>query len=106
MISEGAYRRVINFDRAKSYVNPELYRSGKKFTRGSRHTTVVYGANAAGRALAPLYIFDSKAKIDTNFRVKASWLTGLPLVTGRFGRKEKNIYKPFVAVRSWIISKQ
>ena len=39
----------------------------------------------AGVALPPLYIFNSSAKPNENFRVKVEWLVGLPSMTGRFG---------------------
>jgi hypothetical protein len=32
-----------------------------------------------------IYIYDSSAKSDENFRVKVCWLEGLPLVSGRYG---------------------
>ena len=48
------------------------------------HVTGVYATKAASEVLPPLYIFDSGVKIESNFRVKLSWLHGLPTITGRF----------------------
>lgn len=71
--------------RALVYSNRKRQRGFKKTVKAGRHVTGVYATNAAGEALPPLYIFDSGAKIESNFRVKLSWLNGLPTISGRFG---------------------
>jgi hypothetical protein len=98
--SDDVRRRIINMDethhdlsitgdkggsRALVYSNPKRQRGFKKTVKAGRHVTGVYATNAAGEALPPLYIFDSGAKIESNFRVKLSWLNGLPTISGRFG---------------------
>jgi len=35
-----------------------------------------------------MYVFDSGAKHEQNFRVKVRWLDGLPMVMGRYGCPE------------------
>jgi hypothetical protein len=82
-------RRIINMDethhdlsisgdksgtRALVYNNPSLQRGYKKTVKPGRHVTGVYATNSAGEALPPLYIFDSGAKNESNYRVKLSWL--------------------------------
>jgi hypothetical protein len=47
-----------------------------------------------------MYIFDSNAKTDENFRVKDSWLKGLPTITGRFGCPTLIESASFYAVQS------
>jgi hypothetical protein len=49
--------------------------------------------------LPPFYIFNSSAKSTENFRVKVSWLEGLPMVSGRFGCPTKIESHSFYAVR-------
>jgi hypothetical protein len=98
--SDEVRRRIINMDethhdlsitgdrggpRSVMYHNPRYQRGSKRCVKSSRHVTGVYATNAAGETLPPMYIFDSGAKIDDNFRVKLKWLEGLPNVTGRFG---------------------
>jgi hypothetical protein len=88
-------RRIINMDethhdlsitsdkggsRAVSYHNPLYQRGAVRGVKSARHAT-----NAAGEALPPFYVYDSSAKSDENFRVKVSWLEGLPSVSGRYG---------------------
>ena len=113
--SDDVRRRIINMDethhdlsitgdkggsRALVYSNPKLQRGYKKTVKAGRHVTGVYATNAAGEALPPLYIFDSGAKIESNFRVKLSWLDGLPKVTGRFGCPDRIEESSFYSVRS------
>ena len=51
--------------------------------------------------LPPMYIFESGAKIEANFRVKTKWLEGLPTVAGRFGCPSvQDNLSSFFAVRS------
>jgi hypothetical protein len=84
--------------RALVYSNRKLQRGYKKTVKAGRHVTNVYATNAAGEALPPLYIFDSGAKIESNFRAKLSWIHGLPTVTGRFGCTERTEMASFYSV--------
>jgi hypothetical protein len=108
-------RRIINMDethhdlsitgdkggpRALVYTNPKLQRGYKKTVKPGRHVTGVYATNAAGEALPPMYIFDSGAKIDSNYRVKLSWLEGLPVIQGRFGCPDRVEVASFYSVRA------
>jgi hypothetical protein len=108
-------RRIINMDethhdlsitgdksgpRSLVYSNPNLQRGYKKTVKPGRHVTGVYATNSAGEALPPLYIFDSGAKVETNYRVKVSWLEGLPVVKGRFGCPERVEVASFYSVRA------
>ena len=65
-----------------------------------QHVTGVYATNSAGEALPPLYIFDSGAKIESNYRVKLSWLEGLPVIEGRFGCPDRVEVASFYSVRA------
>ena len=113
--SDDVRRRIINMDethhdlsitgdkggsRALVYSNPKRQRGYKKTVKAGRHVTGVYATNAAGEALPPLYIFDSGAKIESNFRVKLSWLHGLPTITGRFGCPSTIEQASFYSVRA------
>ncbi|KAI2498179.1 hypothetical protein MHU86_16322 [Fragilaria crotonensis] len=72
--------------RAVSYHNPLYQRGALRGVKSARHVTGVYATNAAGEASPPFYIYDSSAKSDENFRVKVSWLEGLPsVVSGQYG---------------------
>jgi hypothetical protein len=108
-------RRIINMDDthhdlsitgdncgscALSYHNPAYQRGANRSVKSARHVTGVYATNAAGEALPPMYIFDSCAKTDDNFRVKVEWLEGLPKVEGRFGCPTRVDSESYYAVRS------
>ena len=111
--SDEVRRRIINMDethhdlsitgdkggsRSLVYNNPNLQRGYKKTVKPGRHVTGVYATNASGEALP--YIFDSGAKIETNYRVILSWLEGLPVVSGRFGCPDIVEVASFYAVRA------
>ena len=113
--SDEVRRRFVNMDethhdlsvtgdrggpRAVMYHNPKYQRGCRRSVKSSRHVTGVYATNAAGEVLPPMYIFDSNAKTDENFRVKNSWLEGLPTITGRFGCPTLIESASFFAVRS------
>ena len=57
-------------------------------------------SNSAKEALPPLYIFDSREKVESNYRVKLSWLNGLPEVTGRYGCPERVAQASFYSVQA------
>ena len=87
--------------RCITYHSPKYQRGVKRGVKSSRHVTGVYATNAGGESLPPMYIFDSGAKIESNFRVKTTWLEGLPTVSGRFGCPTRRDDLPsFFAVRS------
>ncbi len=107
-------RRIINMDethhdlsitgdkggsRAVSYHNPTFQRGANRAVKSARHVTGAYATNSGGEALPPMYIFDSSAKSDENFRVRVQWLEGLPTVTGRFGCPTEVESTSFYAVR-------
>ena len=113
--SDEVRRRFVNMDethhdlsvtgdrggpRAVMYHNPRYQRGCRRSVKSSRHVTGVYATHAAGEVLPPMYIFDSSAKTDENFRVKNSWLEGLPSITGRFGCPTLIESASFYAVRS------
>ena len=113
--SDEVRRRIINMDethhdlsitgdkggsRAIVYSNPNLQRGYRKTVKAGRHVTGCYATNSAGEALPPLYIFDSGAKVEANYRVKLSWLNGLPEVTGRYGCPERVTQASFYSVRA------
>ncbi|KAI2493544.1 hypothetical protein MHU86_21011 [Fragilaria crotonensis] len=113
--SDEVRRRFVNMDethhdlsvtgdrggpRAVMYHNPQYQRGCRRSVKSSRHVTGVYATNAAGEVLPPMFIFDSNAKTDENFRVKNSWLEGLPTITGRFGCPTLIESSSFYAVRS------
>ena len=86
--------------RSVVYHNPNYQRGYKRSVKAGRHVTGVYATNAAGEALPPMYIFDSGAKLEQNFRVKTTWLEGLPVIKGRFGCPELIEESSFFSVRS------
>jgi hypothetical protein len=108
-------RRILNMDethhdlsitserggpRSIMYHNAGLQRGFKPGTKAGRHVTGVYATSAAGEALPPMYIFDSSATTDKGYRVRVSWLDGLPSVEGRFGCPSRVESGSFFAVRS------
>ena len=113
--SDEVRRRIINMDethhdlsvtgdrggpRCVMYHNPSLQRGSRRGVKSSRHVTGVYATNAAGETLPPMYIFDSCAKNDDNFRVRVQWLDGLPTVTGRYGCPTRVESSSFYSVRT------
>jgi hypothetical protein len=113
--SDEVRRRIINMDethhdlsitgdrggtRSLMYHNPCYQRGSKRGVKSSRHVTGVYATNEAGESLPPMYIFDSGAKIEENFRVKLQWLEGLPAITGRFGCPSRIESSSFYSVRT------
>ena len=94
-IGETELRRIVNFDktdhpfttendssgsRSLRWGEPTLGKGTERGTRGSRHTTGIYGTDAAGEAMHPVYCFDSSAANIENFQVKSAWVTDLPKV--------------------------
>ena len=61
--------------------------------------TGIYGSNAAGEVMPPVYCFDSSAENNENFQVKPSWVEGLPQVRGKYGCPTTETYESSVAVR-------
>jgi hypothetical protein len=113
--SEEVKRRILNIDETHHdllitgerggicsvmYHNPQLQRGSKRGVKSSRHVTSFYATSAAGESLHPMYIIDSGAKFDANFRVKMQWLEGLPNITGRFGCPSNVESSSFFAVQT------
>jgi hypothetical protein len=86
--------------RAVTYHDPSLQRGPRRDVKSSRHVTGVYATTAAGEAVPPMYIFDSGAKNEANFRVKLGWVENLPVITGRFGCPTMIEQDSFFSVRS------
>ena len=85
--------------RAVTYHDPSLQRGPQRDVKSSRHVTGVYATTSAGEAVPPMFIFDSSAKVEANFRVKLSWLENLPIIQGRFGCPTEIEQNSFYAVR-------
>ena len=83
----------------QSYANNSFPFSGEPVIKNSRHTTGVYTTNAAGEVLPPLYIFDSKAQDEKNYKIDLRACDGLPTVTGKYGLDKVQTFHSFVAVR-------
>ena len=79
--------------------DPNLEKGLECGTRGSRHTTRIYGANAAGEAMPPIYCYNISAGDEENFQIKPSWVEGLPKVRGSYGCPTVEIYDSFASVR-------
>ena len=71
----------------------------ERSTRGSRHTTGIYGSSAAGEVMPPLYCFNSSATNEENYQVQPDLVEGLPRVRGRYGCPTTESYESFVDVR-------
>ena len=113
-IGEEELRRIVNFDetdhpfttendkggsRSVRWGDLKLGKGTERGTRGSRHTTGIYGSNAAGEAMPPVYCFDSSAANIENYQVKSTWVDGLPKVRGKYGCPTTEDYESFVSVR-------
>ena len=59
--------------------------------------TGIYGSNAAGEVMPPVYCFDSSTENNENFQVKPSWVEGLPQVQGKYGFPTTETYESSVA---------
>ena len=95
-------RRIINFDETEHTLSTVIDRGGsralrwgdkalplgtERSTRGNRHTTSIYAADAGGEILPPVYCFDSGAGNKENFQVK---LTGCrPFADGTVVLRQK-----------------
>ena len=83
------------------YSNPRKLQCGyKKTVKAGRHVPSVYVTNAADGNRPSLYIFDSGAKIESNFRVELCWLHGLLTITGRFGCPDRIEQASFYSVQA------
>ena len=69
----------------QAWGNSSFPRYGESVVESSRHTTGLYTTNAAGEALPPLYIFDSKSQKEENFTIDVQAVDGLPKVSGCYG---------------------
>jgi hypothetical protein len=59
--------------RLTMYHHPKRQQGYKQTVKAGRHVTGVYATISAAELLPPMYIFDSSATIDKNFRVRVSW---------------------------------
>ena len=84
---------------ARTWTNSSFPRSGERTIESSRHTSGVYTTNLFGETLPPLYIIDSKAKNQENFKVDPRICLGLPEVIGRYGFGKQYNFSSNVAVR-------
>ena len=71
--------------RSLRWGDPSLPKGTERGTRGSRHTTGIYGTAANGEVYPPVYCYDSSAANAENFQVRTSWAVGLPKVSGFYG---------------------
>ena len=63
------------------------------------NTTGIYGSNAAGEVMPPVYCFDSSADNQENFQVKPSWVNDLPQVRGKCDCPTTETYESSVSVQ-------
>jgi len=104
-IKPEALPRIINFDetilpldlegdaggsRVAMYYNKSLPRGARPVILSSRHTTLIVAVDSSGRLHRLRVIFNSSGKDPTNFAVKASWISDLPVVQGDFGSGMKS----------------
>lgn len=103
---------IINFDETKHkmgtsiksgiqgmrYHNPSFPRAGDRIVKCNRHITGVYCTNPL-EELPPLFIFDTKAKSESNYDIDSAWCQGLPKVSGKYGTGVKQTWDSFVAMR-------
>ena len=73
------------------YKNPTFSCAGDRVTKSSRYTNGVYSTNPL-EVLPPLYIFDTKSKDASNYKINPEWCKGLPKVVGKFGRNKKELW--------------
>ena len=85
--------------RQQRWADPSFPRAGERTTISSRHTTGAYSVNLAGEALPPLYILDSKAEFEENFKIDPRIAIGLPEVIGIFGTGRLTSFASWVGVR-------
>ncbi len=80
------------------YHNPSFSRGGDRVIKNDRHITGVYATNPL-EVLPPLYIFDTKAKSESNYNIDPEWCRDLPTVVGKFGTGKNMLYPSFVAMQ-------
>ncbi len=64
--------------------NRSFNRCGDLVVKSNRHTTGVYATNPF-EALPLLYICDTKAKKEKNYKIDPLWCKGLPVIEGKYG---------------------
>jgi hypothetical protein len=74
-------------------------RPGDCAIENERHTTGCYGFTLRGEALPPLYILDSKAKDEDNFKFDPRVCEGLPMPTAKLGQKTPRKWPSSIAIR-------
>ena len=71
--------------RARRYACSFISCCGDRVISNGRHTTGCYSSNAYDEALPPLFILDSKAKFEENYKIDPRVCIGLPEVVGKYG---------------------
>ena len=84
------------------YTNPSFSCAGDRVTKSSRHTTGVYSTNTL-EVFPPLYIFDTKSKDASNYKIDPLWCKGLTKIVGRFGHSKKELWNSFVDCRPKVL---
>ncbi len=84
--------------RATCYHNASFPRSGDRIVKSNHHTTIVYSSNPL-EPLPPLFIFDTKAKTESNYNIDPSLCQGLPKVQGKYGTGHMQEWASLVAMR-------
>ncbi len=70
-----------NGSRGQRFVNPSFPCAGDQTVKSTHHITGVYTTNPL-EPLPPLYIFETKAKNESNYTIDPAWCQGLPTVRG------------------------
>ena len=95
--SDSQMRRIINLDETKLSLDgsdggiggrpadtirvKDQFRTGTATNKSSCSSTLICGSNSAGEALPLVVIFSSDAANETNYRIRAGWLLGMPKVS-------------------------
>ncbi len=66
--------------------------------KSTHHITGVYTTNPL-ESLLPLYIFETKAKNESNYIIDPGCCQGLPTVCGKYGAGKVMMWNAFVAMR-------
>ncbi len=80
------------------FINPAFPHSGNCTVKPICHITSVYTTNPL-EPLLQLYIFETKAKKESNYTIDPAWCQGLPTVCGKYGMGKVMIWNSFVTMR-------
>jgi len=113
--NNGAMGRIINADekhrifsnegdkggsRASGLTDPRFPTGGRRIVKNSTHTTEMHGTTSNHEVIPSMFIFDTSCEDETNQKISAAWLLGVPGVRGKFGHSEVHSYSPAFAVTS------